>query len=122
MPQRKNRHHILWAERIWDLEPYIKLRGQRPLIARISVEQHRLLHLNCAPVPPLGYPETQRIFQLFEPDPNPILAINNLVLAIEQASDYFVHDVDRLVAFAQREALLSQIPYIAKGREQVPLL
>lgn len=82
--ERRDHHHLLNPAREWSLRPDArKLRESQGLIPLIDRELHDEIHRHCPPVPLLGFYALQLTLREFQPHPNTLISIDNLMFAIE---------------------------------------
>lgn len=84
--ERRDRHHLLNPRLEWTLRPNArKLREAPGLVPVIDRELHEEIHRSCPPIPLLGHHALQTVAREFQPHPDTLVSIDNLLFAIEAA-------------------------------------
>lgn len=86
------------------------------MIALLDPEVHDALHDACPGVPPLDVWTAQRVRRLYVPTPDPILATEHYMRAVEQAMQSpKSHTIERQVASLAIFAVDLQRPFLRRG-------
>lgn len=112
--ERRDRHHLLNPAREWTLRPESKkLRESQGLIIPIDRAVHEEIHTNCPPVPLLGFHALRRTVREFQPHPDHLISIDNLMFAIESASRHpSSHRIESELAMLAVQAIDLQRGYL----------
>lgn len=107
MTVRRDRHHILHNRIEWTARPQAAELRERPeLIPTLDRSVHNEVHRIAPPVPLLGYYALTRTLALYEPQPTTIESLDNLILAVDKASQHRkAHRIERSLADLAIEAL-----------------
>jgi len=113
-----NNHHIWHHRKQHEATPDNEWIRNRALgmIALMSIDTHDALHKECPPVPPLDIFTAARVRRLYQPHPNPLIAIDNMSRAIEDAAEHpRAHQLQIELADLSIRAIRLQIPFIKDG-------
>lgn len=112
--ERRDRHHLLNPAREWSLRPEgKKLRESQGLIPLIDRDLHETIHRECPPVPLLGFYALQRTVREFQPHPDTLISIDNLMFAIEASGRHpKAHPIERELSSLAIQALDLQRGYL----------
>lgn len=112
--ERRDKHHLLNPAKEWTLRPDAKrLRESQGLVPLIDRDVHEEIHRNCPPVPLLGFYALQRTLREFQPHPDTLISIDNLMFAMEAAARHpKAHPVERDLAMLATQAVDLQRAYL----------
>lgn len=112
-----NRHHILYHAKEWSLRPYAKSMRETPsLIPNMDRLVHEELHMNCPPVPLLGYYALEKTRSNFNPTGNTLDDMDGLMSAMEKSTRWErFHPLERELAGLAIEAIELQRPWVKEG-------
>lgn len=110
-------HHILHNREEWSLRnDALFLRETPSLIPALERSVHDEIHETCPPVPLLGCYALAIIRREFEPTPDTIETMENLMFAIEEAGRHpKAHPLEKDLGQLAIEAVRLQIPDIREG-------
>jgi hypothetical protein len=113
-----NDHHILHHAKQHEATPdnhWLRTKALG-MIACMDIDAHDALHKACPGVPPLDIWTAQRVRRLYVPNPNPLIAIENYMRAVETASDHpKSHFIERQLSDLAIHAVDLQRPFIREG-------
>lgn len=117
---RKNRfdnHHIVFNRQEWTLRPKARAIREHPsLIVNMPRALHNEIHATCPAVPLLGYAALDIVQTNWDPDPNHLKSMDNLLFAIDTVSIHpKAHQIERALAQLAGQAVELQRPYIIEG-------
>lgn len=103
----RDSHHVLWPRQEYTLRPEAKkLRESQGLVPKIDRSLHDEIHRNCPPVPLLGFHALQRTLREFQPHPDTLISMDNLMFAIEISGKHpKAHDIERELAALAVQAI-----------------
>lgn len=114
---RQDRHHILNNRIEWSARPESSvLRETMSLIPLMDRSVHEQIHRECPPVPTLCVQALQRVVRTFRPTHDTFETMDNLMFAIERASDHpKAHPIERQIASLAIQSIDMQRPYVRDG-------
>ena len=103
----RDSHHILNNRVEWTARPEAKkLRESQGLVPKIDRELHDEIHRNCPPVPLLGFYALKRTLREFQPHPDTLISMDNLMFAIEIAGgNPKAHNIEKELASLAVQAI-----------------
>lgn len=112
--ERRDKHHLLHPAREWSLRPESKrLRESQGLVIAIDRSVHDEIHANCPPVPLLGFHALQRVVREFQPHPDHLISIDNLMFSMEAAARHpKSHPIESDLAMLALQAVDLQRGYL----------
>jgi len=118
-----DKDHFLWSRPQWEHSvPARKLRRLPSLSALMYRDVHEAKHKETPPVPLLSHYTIVRALNCYEPGETPIDSLDNLMEAIDNASNSpKAHEIEKHLAELAIWTLDLQRPYIEQSPEQPSL-
>lgn len=109
-------HHLLFDRAQWSRGYAGEIRNHPYMRTPLRWDIHVALHNSISIIPVPDRHTLQRVVGVFEPTPDTLANIDQLIGAIDMASNHNqVHPNDRLLAELTMSALSRQLPFIRQG-------